>query len=160
MHNFQWWRWRDHCARDPTASEAHGADAAIFVVRHDLRVHGRASQAGGGEVPDHRASLVPTSTIHARLLLLQPWGTAERFQSEFCFCCGGTNKTGDWLIDWLITYITLFSALLSRLTVLAYGSTCVTSFLIARFLNIHRSGVLTALAWLVSMSVYVKCVLP
>ena len=95
MHNFQRWRWRDHCARDPTASEAHGADAAIFVVRHDLRVHGRASQAGGGEVPDHRASLVPTSTIHARLLLLQPWGTAERFQSEFCFCCGGTNKTGD-----------------------------------------------------------------
>ena len=56
----------------------------------------------------------------------------------------------DWLIDWLmITYIALFSALLSRLTALAYGSTCVTSFLIARFLNIHRSGVLTALAWLV-----------
>ena len=53
-------------------------------------------------------------------------------------------------IDWLmITYIALFSALLSRLTALAYGSTCVTSFLIARFLNIHRSGVLTALAWLV-----------
>ena len=54
------------------------------------------------------------------------------------------------LIDWLmITYIALFSALLSRFTALAYGSTCVTSFLIARFLNIHRSGVLTALAWLV-----------
>ena len=35
----------------------------------------------------------------------------------------------DWLIDWLmITYIALFSALLSRLTALAYGSTCVTSF--------------------------------
>ena len=54
------------------------------------------------------------------------------------------------LIDWLmITYIALFSAVLSRLTALACGSTCVTSFLIARFLNIHRSGVLTALAWLV-----------
>ena len=53
------------------------------------------------------------------------------------------------LIDWLmITYIALFSALLSRLTVLACGSAWVTSF-IARFLNIHRSGVLTALAWLV-----------
>ena len=38
------------------------------------------------------------------------------------------------LIDWLmITYIVLFSALLSRLTALAYGSTCVTSFLIACF---------------------------
>ena len=49
----------------------------------------------------------------------------------------------------MITYIALFSALLSRLTALAYGSTCVTSFLIARFLNIHQSGVLTALAWLV-----------
>ena len=55
----------------------------------------------------------------------------------------------DWLIDWLmIAYIALFSALLSRLTALACGSTWVTSF-IARFLNIHRSGVLTALAWLV-----------
>ena len=52
-------------------------------------------------------------------------------------------------IDWLmIIYIALFSALLSRLTALACGSTWVTSF-IARFLNIHRSGVLTALAWLV-----------
>ena len=54
-----------------------------------------------------------------------------------------------WLIDWLmVAYIALFSALLSRLTALACSSTWVTSF-IARFLNIHRSGVLTALAWLV-----------
>ena len=61
-----------------------------------------------------------------------------------------------FLIDWLmIAYITLFSALLSRLIALACGSTWMTSF-IARFfffffffLNIHRSGVLTALAWLV-----------
>ena len=54
--------------------------------------------------------------------------------------------------------IALFSALLSRLTALVCDSTRVTSF-IARFfvffvfvfllLNIHRSGVLTALAWLV-----------
>ena len=48
----------------------------------------------------------------------------------------------------MIAYIVLFSTLLSRLTALACGSTWVTSF-IARFLNIHRSGVLTALAWLV-----------
>ena len=48
----------------------------------------------------------------------------------------------------MIAYIALFSALLSRLTALACGSTWVTSF-ITRFLNIHRSGVLTALAWLV-----------
>ena len=55
----------------------------------------------------------------------------------------------------MIAYIALFSALLSRLTALACGSTRVTS-LIARFLcccccclNIHRSGVLTALVWLV-----------
>ena len=50
----------------------------------------------------------------------------------------------------MISYITLFSALLSRFTALACGSTFrVTSFFTARFLNIHRSGVLTALAWLV-----------
>ena len=54
----------------------------------------------------------------------------------------------------MIAYIALFSALLSRLIALACGSTWVTSF-IARFLllllllNIHRSGVLTTLAWLV-----------
>ena len=48
----------------------------------------------------------------------------------------------------MIAYIALFFALLSRLTALACGSTGVTSF-IARFLYIHRSGVLTALAWLV-----------
>ena len=48
----------------------------------------------------------------------------------------------------MIAYITLFSALLSRLTALVCGSAWVTSF-IARFLNIHWSGVLTALAWLV-----------
>ena len=60
--------------------------------------------------------------------------------------------------------IALFSALLSRLTVLACGSTWVTS-LVARFcfvLNIHWSGVLTALAWLVphetaAISVQVLC---
>ena len=51
-------------------------------------------------------------------------------------------------LDWLDAYIALFSALLSRLTALACGSTTVTSF-IAHFFNIHRSGVLTALAWLV-----------
>ena len=45
-----------------------------------------------------------------------------------------TNKQNQYIcIDWLmITYITLFSALLSRLTALACGSTWVTSF-IARF---------------------------
>ena len=48
----------------------------------------------------------------------------------------------------MIAYVALFSALLSRLTALTWGSTRVTGF-IARFLNIHRSGVLTALAWLV-----------
>ena len=63
-----------------------------------------------------------------------------------------------WLI---IAYIALFSALLSRLTALACGSTWVASF-IARFLNIHRSGVLTALAWLVThetaaVSAHVLC---
>ena len=53
------------------------------------------------------------------------------------------------VFDWLmVAYTALFSALLSRLTALACGSTWVASF-IARFLNIHLSGVLTALAWLV-----------
>ena len=54
----------------------------------------------------------------------------------------------------MIAYIALFSALLSRLTALACGSTWVTTFYSAFFffffLNIHRSGVLTALAWLVT----------
>ena len=72
------------------------------------------------------------------------------------------------LFDWLmITYIVLFSTLLSRLTALACGSTWVTRFL-ARFLflffNIHRSGVLTSLAWLVphetaAVSAQVLCTL-
>ena len=48
----------------------------------------------------------------------------------------------------MIAYIALFSALLSRLIALGCGSAWVTSF-IARFFNIHLSGVLTALAWLV-----------
>ena len=48
----------------------------------------------------------------------------------------------------MIAYIALLSALLSRLIVLVCGSTWVTSF-IARSLNIHQSGVLTVLAWLV-----------
>ena len=49
----------------------------------------------------------------------------------------------------MIAYIALFSALLSGLTALACGSTCVTGFLYRVFLNIHRSDLLTALAWLV-----------
>ena len=54
----------------------------------------------------------------------------------------------------MIAYTALFSALLSRLIALACGSTWVTSFIerfcfVFVFLNIHRSGVLTALAWLV-----------
>ena len=64
----------------------------------------------------------------------------------------------------MIAYIALFSALLSRLTALACGSTWVTS-LVAHFcfvLNIHRSGELTVLAWLVphetaAVSVQVLC---
>ena len=52
------------------------------------------------------------------------------------------------LFFWLmIAYIVLFSALLSRLTVLVCGSTWVSrfSFFIACFFNIHRSDVLTVL---------------
>ena len=54
----------------------------------------------------------------------------------------------------MIAYIALFSALLSRLTALARGSTWVTSFVahfvvVFCFLNIHRSGLLAALARLV-----------
>ena len=59
-----------------------------------------------------------------------------------------------YIFDWLmIAYIALFSALLSRLTAFACGSAWVTSFIacffVFCFLIIHRSGVLTALAWLV-----------
>ena len=59
------------------------------------------------------------------------------------------QKRFDWL---MIAYIALFSALLSRLTALTCGSTWMTSFFIVHlfyYFNIHRSGVLTALAWLV-----------
>ena len=70
-----------------------------------------------------------------------------------------TENVFDWL---MIAYIALFSAILSRLTALACGSAWVTSF-IARFLNIHRSGVLTALALLVphetaAVSAHVLCI--
>ena len=72
----------------------------------------------------------------------------KKQQQWFGWASGITSATHQQ-VDWLmITYIALFSALLSRHTVLACGSAWVTSF-IARFLNIHRSGVLTALAWLV-----------
>ena len=65
----------------------------------------------------------------------------------------------------MIAYKALFSALLSRLTALACSSTWVTSFIafvLVCFLNIHRSGVLTALAWLVrretaAISAHVVC---
>ena len=66
----------------------------------------------------------------------------------------------------MITYVALFSALLSRLTALACSSSWATSFiacfLLLFLLNIHRSGVLTALAWLVphetaAVSVQVLC---
>ena len=52
----------------------------------------------------------------------------------------------------MIAYIALFSALQSRVTALACGSTRVTSFILIAccfLFYIHRSGVLTALAWLV-----------
>ena len=66
------------------------------------------------------------------------WMTAELFW----------NKRTHWLM--MIAYIELFSALLSRLTALVCGSAWVTSFYCAFFIfYIHRSGVLTALAWLV-----------
>ena len=59
-----------------------------------------------------------------------------------------TNKSAQslHLIDWLMfAYIALFSALLSRLTALACGSTWVTSFTARlNIFFIHRSGVLTA----------------
>ena len=55
--------------------------------------------------------------------------------------------SGPIFVMWLmIAYIALFSALLSRPTALACGSTWVTGFLKRVFLTIHRSGELTALA--------------
>ena len=49
----------------------------------------------------------------------------------------------------LIAFIYRYSPLSSRLIALACDSAWVNSFLYSAFLNIHRSGVLTALAWLV-----------
>ena len=76
------------------------------------------------------------------------------------FCMALVEQLGDDSFL-MIAYIAPFSTLLSRLTALACGSAWVTSF-IARFLNIHWSGVLTALAWLVphetaAVSVQVLC---
>ena len=69
----------------------------------------------------------------------------HQVRSEYsCIKWDGNTPEHKWL---MIAYIALFSALLSRLTAFACGSAWVTSF-ITRFLNIHRSGVLTALAWL------------
>ena len=74
--------------------------------------------------------------------------TSKSIQSNFAYLLISQPKlmTIDWWL--MIAYIVLFSALVSRLTAFACGSTWVTSF-IARFLNTHWSGVLTALAWLV-----------
>ena len=49
----------------------------------------------------------------------------------------------------MVAYTALFSALLSRLMALAFGSARVTSFIALFLFNIHRTGVLTVLAWLV-----------
>ena len=49
----------------------------------------------------------------------------------------------------MIAYTALFSALLSRLTALACGSTGLISFIAFLLLNIHQSGILITLAWLV-----------
>ena len=62
----------------------------------------------------------------------------------------------------MIAYIALFSALLSRHCARIWFYTSV-ALAIARFLNIHRSGVLTALAWLVphetaAVSAQVLCI--
>ena len=70
------------------------------------------------------------------------------FNLNFEFWILILNFNFNFDLNLMIAYIALFSALLSTLTALACGSTWVTSF-IARFFNIHRSGVLTALAWLV-----------
>ena len=53
-------------------------------------------------------------------------------------------KIDDWL---MITYIALFSALLTHCACLWFYMS--DKLFIARSMNIHRSGVLTALAWLV-----------
>ena len=69
----------------------------------------------------------------------------HQVRSEYsCIKWDGNTPEHKWL---MIAYIALFSALLSRLTAFACGSAWVTSF-ITRFFNIHRSSVLTALAWL------------
>ena len=62
--------------------------------------------------------------------------------AAFKYACTGIHTC--YIIDWLMTaYIALFSALWAD-SALACGSTWVASF-IARFLNIHQSGVLTKL---------------
>ena len=89
-------------------------------------------------VPIHPYTLVCFVSSSIFFLIIKKEGNTEicLFRAFFFFF---------WL---MITYIVLFSTLLSRLTALACGSTWVTSF-ITRFLNIHQSGVLTVLAWLV-----------
>ena len=81
---------------------------------------------------------------------LWPTAAISVFELFHVIAVFGFVKPCVCVFDWLmIAYIALFSALLSRLTALACGSTWVTSFIAHCFLNIHRSGVLTALAWLV-----------
>ena len=114
-----------------------------------------------------------TAGPHRERVAVSTLPRVHHFVHTYCQApdiCQFSSWLIDWLIDWLmIAYIALFTAHLSRLTVLACGSTWVTSFItsfffFSFFLNIHRSGVLTALAWLVphetaAVSAQVLCTL-
>ena len=97
-------------------------------------------------------------------LFLQLWwmlthNVAAKVIGEGSFCsCGGCQLTvlqpnalsffqlcWWW---WLLAFIQRYSPLSSRLTALACESTWVTCLFYSAFFNIHWSGVLTALAWL------------
>ena len=105
--------------------------------------------------------LWPLTPMHmvCSFLLLHRWQTVITVRVVCDLMCWFPMR-GLWSLtprfcEWfwlMMAYIVLFSALLSRLTALACGSTWVTSFIIIAHLKkkkIHRSGVRTALARMV-----------
>ena len=76
--------------------------------------------------------------------------------SSCTFCCFTQQSQLSAYFNWnldvaiimMIAFIQRYSPLSSRLTALAYDSTWLTSLCYSAVFNIHRSGVLTALAWL------------
>ena len=106
----------------------------ISFQKHQLKGKTKSNNNGANTHPQNRVVIqaMPVMGLSASPLA-RKWSSFHRL----CHCLATYIVMFDWL---MIAYIALFSALLSRLTVLAYGSTWVTSF-IARFFKISTEVV-------------------